>query len=129
MSVREALLFPVADSLQIAMHPVGSKYIGKAKQLMKVGLWNITAEASLISDVLSQECASFIVHIMKDLWLHVISQEDGKKLTAKVINGSLCGLNEKTFQSYGTGNLETTTAKLAKGWVCTYHYKDDRWRI
>lgn len=120
--VPESLIMPVADALQIPLHPDQGKYKGRQARIIKVGHWKISADVRLVSDELNERVATFIVHLRKDLWLYVLCSDNGNTLVAHVVNGALCGLSRANLESYGLGDRGKTMDKMKKGMSVMYRY-------
>lgn len=122
-SVSEALLFPVADSLQVNLHLVGDGF--KAHQPIKTNLlgFDITCDMKVKSDVLTPTHASFFIQVRKHLWLYVVSYAVGKKLKAMIFDSSVAKIDSGFMSTAcGQGNLSTSITRLKASQALMYEF-------
>lgn len=124
--MNESLLYSAADAMQIPLYPFAAGYLGKSRQIVKIGPWSFQMEPAALSDALTLDAASFFMHVRKNLWVYFVAS-NGKThpVHAYVVDGSMVGLTVEKLKDFGTGKVKDTLDKLKKGIVYTYAFSTD----
>lgn len=131
MKVSEALIYAVADTLQVDLHLIGDGYKAHHQQTEKVGPWEIRHDMQVKSDYLGPDAVSFFVKVRKNLWLYVVAYGGGSKLKCFVFDASIAKIASGFMASPCVqGQLQVTIKKLIASNAVIYEYtKDEVWAL
>ncbi len=126
--VRQPLLFAVADLLQVPLHAVGEGYKNTVNRKFKIGPWDFEVTLLIKSDVLTKDLASFWVRVWGDLWMYVVSYNDGKALKIMTFSGAAAKLEKGMMvTSCVNGNLAESLKRLKAAGAIGYTFKAGKW--
>lgn len=127
-STTDALLYGIADTLQMKLGQVGAGYKGKESRTITVGPWNLDSTILVKSDVIEKTIASFWVHIRQDLWAYIICHERGEAVNIILFNGSLAKMPVGFMLTpCENGSLKKSLTKLKDIGGFHYAYKNNKW--
>lgn len=118
--VPEALLFSIADALGLPLHLMGDHYRGIETRDVHIGLWKITTETCICSDILEKDVASVFARIHGRVWLYLVATKD--TLRAFVFDSSIAGIRVKDQSTFGGVSVEDTLSKLATATKATLYF-------
>jgi hypothetical protein len=115
----------VADTLQLKLHLLGKGFQATAMRDVQVGLWKLQLDLVARSDVLEEQCAAFLVHVLGCLWMYVVATEG--KIVVTAFDGPAVGLRVKTLGGYGMGSVPGTLKKIGPGIKQKFEFNGETW--
>lgn len=124
----EALLFPLADAVQMPLYLLEGKFRAHKEQSLKIGPWTLKSESVGRTDELGATRATLVVRIRKSLWAYFICDQQGQRLRCVMFDGDRAGLKSKDVDAFCTGKMEQTFGRMSPAAVVAgFEFKDEKW--
>jgi hypothetical protein len=128
LKFNEALLFPLADSVQMPLYLLEGKFRAHKEQSFKIGPWTLKSESVGRTDELGATRATLVVRIRKSLWVYLICDQQGQRLRCVMFDGDRAGLKSKDVDTFCTGKMEKTLGSMPiAAVVAGFEFKDEKW--
>lgn len=127
-NINEALLYGVADILQVPLRVVGKGYKSAEPRMVKIGPWEFSHTLQVKSDVLDKDLASFWVRISGDLWIYAISFNNGNSVKLIVFSAAAAKINKGLLAlPCSDGNLKASLELVKAAGGLAFTFKNDQW--
>jgi hypothetical protein len=118
----ESALYMLADTLGIPLYLMGENYRGIETRDVHLGLWKITTETCVCSDIVESDTVTMLARIHGRVWLYFIATQDG--ICAYVFDGMVAGLRVKDQSTFGGVSVEDSLSKILPAVKAKFIYNE-----
>lgn len=126
MSQLDSMIFPIADALQARLTVTDQGFTGKLDRRVKLGPWDLQMTGEIRSAHFSKELVSAVVHLRKNLYLLVLSDQQGHRVRAIMFDGQAAGVSKCSLAGGSTSGFQKANDNAVKH--LKYDNANQRWR-
>ena len=137
MKLNDAVLFPVADTLDLPLHELPDGVVkGAGSKALKAGPWMLMADMVVCSDIITATSSGFFVRLYRNLWAYMVVGVGFAKSETPVtamlfFDGNQFGVKPKEIATFGEKDIPATIEKIrgAVSKVAVFDNTSKNWKV